>query len=133
VTGLVIDTSALVAVLMKEPEGAIFKVAMLDYSLLVISAASLLETRMVLHGRHPALPGELDALVTEMSIVIEPVTARQSDIAFDAFRRYGKGMRHRAGLNFGECFAYALAIERDAPLLFKGNDFVHTDVKGLKV
>ena len=127
-----IDTSALVAILTKEPEGAIFKVAMLDYRL-IMSAANLLEARMVLHGRHPALPGELDALVMEMRIQIEPVTVSQSDLAFEAFRRYGKGTGHKAGLNFGDCFAYALAIERNAPLLFKGDDFVHTNVKSLKV
>jgi ribonuclease VapC len=133
VTGLAIDTSALVAILMKEPEGATFKTVMLNYSLLVMSAASLLEARMVLHGRHPALPGELDALVVEMRIEIEPVTASQSDLAFEAFRRYGMGTGHRAGLNFGDCFAYALAIERNAPLLFKGDDFLHTDVRYFQV
>lgn len=132
-TGLAIDTSALVAILTKEPEGATFKTVMFNYSLLVMSAANLLEARMVLHGRHPALPGELDALVVEMRIQIEPVTASQSDIAFEAFQRFGKGTGHKAGLNFGDCFAYALAKDRGAPLLFKGNDFIHTDVKSLKV
>lgn len=132
-TGLAIDTSALVAILTKEPEGAAFKTNMLDYSLLVMSAASLLEARMVLHRRHPALPGELDALIVEMGITIESVTASQSDIAFQAFCRYGKGTGHKAGLNFGDCFAYALAIERNAPLLFKGDDFVHTDVKSFRM
>ena len=132
-TGLAIDTSALVAILTKEPEGATFKTVMLNYSLLVMSAASLLEARMVLHGRHPALHGELDALVVEMCIEIEPVTVSQSDLAFEAFRRYGKGTGHKAGLNFGDCFAYALAIERNAPLLFKGDDFLHTDVRSFQV
>ena len=132
-TGLAIDTSALVAILTKEPQGAIFKTVMLNYRLLMMSAASLLEARKVLHGRHPALPRELDALVVEMRIQIEPVTATQSDIAFEAFRRYGKGTGHKAGLNFGDCFAYALAIEGNAPLLFKGDDFIHTDVKSLQV
>ena len=132
-TGLAIDTSALVAILTKEPEGAVFKAVMLNCSQLVMSAASLLEARMVLHGRHPALPGELDALLVEMGITIEPVTATQSDIAFEVFRRYGKGTGHKAGLNFGDCFAYALAIERNTPLLFKGDDFVHTDVKSFEM
>ncbi len=68
-----------------------------------------------------------------MNARIEPVTVSQSDLAFEAFRRYGMGTGHKAGLNFGDCFAYALAIERNAPLLFKGDDFLHTDVRYFQV
>ena len=98
-----------------------------------ISAATLLEARMVLCRRSPDLIVFFDRLILRMRAQIEPVTAPQSDIALEAFRRYGKGTGHRAGLNFGDCFAYALAIERNAPLLFKGDDFIHTDVKPLQV
>lgn len=83
---------------------------------------------MVLYGRNPAFLELLDSLLLRLHVQIEPVTAFQSDIAFDAFRRFGKGGGHKAGLNFGDCFAYALARERGAPLLFKGDDFAHTDV-----
>lgn len=126
---MVVDTSAVVAIVIKETERDLFIRRIVDVELAVMSAASLLEARMVLHGRNTTMPERLDRLISDLRILIEPVTASQSDIAFSAFRRYGKGSGHRAGLNFGDCFAYALAIERNAPLLFKGDDFVHTDVK----
>lgn len=93
-----------------------------------MSSATLLEARIVLHRRNPSLVPLLENLLTRIRVQVEPVTERQSDIAFDAFRRYGKGSGHSAGLNFGDCFAYALASERGLPLLFKGDDFRHTDI-----
>lgn len=125
---LVVDTSVLIAVLIKEADGALFRDQIVASEATYFSAANLLEARMVLYGRNHDLPDDLDRLIFRLSIQIEPVTHQQSDIAFDAFRRFGKGTGHPAGLNFGDCFAYALAKERDLPLLFKGDDFIHTDV-----
>jgi ribonuclease VapC len=88
---------------------------------------------MVLYARDERNIQDLDLFLSRLRIQIEPVTASQSDIAFEAFRRYGMGTGHKAGLNFGDCFAYALAIERNAPLLFKGDDFLHTDVRYFQV
>ncbi|MGZ3297943.1 MAG: type II toxin-antitoxin system VapC family toxin [Asticcacaulis sp.] len=125
---IVVDTSAIVALLQDEPESAHFLACLNVADQVIISAASLLETRMVLYPRNPILLDKLMTLLFTLNARVEPVTATQSDIAFDAFRRYGKGSGHPAGLNFGDCFAYALARERGAALLFKGDDFVHTDV-----
>ena len=78
--------------------------------------------------RNPIASRRLDELIAEAAISIEPVTAEQARIARQAYRDFGKGSRHPAQLNFGDCFAYALAKELREPLLFKGNDFIHTDV-----
>jgi len=126
---IVIDTSAWVAIILNEPEKSAFLGRIASADTRYISTATLLEARMVLHGRNPDLAILFERFILRLRAQIEPVTVSQSDIAFSAFRRYGKGSGHRAGLNFGDCFAYALAIERNAPLLFKGDDFVHTDVK----
>jgi ribonuclease VapC len=95
-----------------------------------MSAAGYLETAIVLtHVPLRKLSADLDELLEFASILIEPVTAEQASIAREAHRRYGRGSKHRAHLNFGDCFAYALAKVYDEPLLFVGNDFVHTDLK----
>ncbi len=130
---IAVDTSAFIAILQDEPECAHFLACLDNANQVIVSAASLLEARMVLYPCNPALLDKLSALLFTLNARIEPVTATQSDIAFEAFRRFGKGTRHKAGLNFGDCFGYALAIERNAPLLFKGDDFIHTDVKPFKV
>ena len=80
-------------------------------------------------GRHPNPSREFDALIERFEVVIEPVTADQARIAREAYRRFGRGSGHPAKLNFGDCFAYALATELDEPLLFVGQDFIHTDVR----
>lgn len=125
---IVVDTSAILAILLKEGEGPILLGAMLAAEECLLSAANLLETRMVLYARDPANIPDLDLFLKRVPIQVEPVSEAQSDIAFDAFSRFGKGMKHPAGLNFGDCFAYALARERDCPLLFKGSDFIRTDI-----
>ena len=125
---IVIDTSAVLAVVLKEAEGSAFLTAMLAGNDCLLGAANLLETRMVLHARDPANIPDMDLLLKRLRVRIEPVTESQSDLAFAAFRKFGKGMRHPAGLNFGDCFAYALAKDLGCPLLFKGNDFIHTDI-----
>lgn len=125
---MVIDTSAIIAILANEPDALEIARAIEAASVRRISAATLLETAIVVETRHGLVGGEkLDQFVNSASVQIEPVTAEQSAIARLAFRLYGKG-HHPAGLNYGDCFAYALAKAVGEPLLFKGNDFVHTDV-----
>jgi len=89
-----------------------------------------LETSIVLDGRHdPAQSARLDDLIEELGMVIEPVTSHQARIARQAYRDYGKGSGHPANLNFGDCFSYALARDKREPILYKGDDFVHTDLR----
>jgi ribonuclease VapC len=128
---MVIDTSALIALLGMEPESARVAVALeLDPTRLV-SAATVVETGLVIESRFGSLGGrELDLLIAKAGLSIEPVTADQAGVAREAWRRYGKG-RHSAGLNFGDCFSYALAKVTGEPLLFKGDDFSHTDVSAV--
>jgi ribonuclease VapC len=95
-----------------------------------MSAASYLETSIVIDAhRDAALSARIDDLILDAEIVIEPVTLEQARLARQAYRDYGKGSGHRANLNFGDCFSYALAREKREPILFKGDDFVHTDLR----
>ena len=125
---MIVDTSALIAVLRHEPEADGFVESMLASSAVRVSAGTLVETRIVAERDGGA--AEMADLLEAIGVEVVPVDARQVDLAFDGFRRFGKG-RHPAGLNFGDLFAYALARALDAPLLFKGNDFARTDVKTL--
>ena len=94
-----------------------------------ISAVSYLEAAIVIDsGRDPIASRRFDDFFRESEIVVEPVTLRQAKIAREAYRDFGEG-RHRAGLNFGDSFAYALAKEKGETLLFKGDDFRHTDIE----
>ena len=95
-----------------------------------MSAATYFETAIVVDAlRQPLVSRRLDDFVQESAITIESVTVDQARIARDAYRDFGEGSGHPAALNFGDCFAYALARSTGEPLLFKGNDFSHTDVK----
>jgi ribonuclease VapC len=127
---VIVDSSALVAILNEEPDAAICLDALRTSRMTRISAATLLETAIA-SDRHPnpTLSDVLDDLVDRLRIVVEPVTHAQVSIAREAYRQFGKGRGHPARLNFGDCFAYALAKERDEPLLFIGNDFVFTDIR----
>ena len=125
---IAVDTSAILAILLNETEGPRFLATMLAADVCMLSAANLLETRMVLYERDPANISDLDLFLKQMDVQIEPLTEFQSDLAFAAFRNFGKGTGHPAGLNFGDCFAYALARSQACPLLFKGNDFSRTDI-----
>jgi ribonuclease VapC len=126
---VIVDSSAFIAILFKEPDGRRYLEALASEDRPATSAVSFVETSMVTEGRGGAAAGaELDTLMTELAIETVPVDAQQARLARDAWRRYGKG-RHPAGLNLGDCFAYALAKARNEPLLFKGDDFVRTDVK----
>jgi ribonuclease VapC len=126
---MIVDTSALVAIVRGEPEARRCVDRIFDTSDRHISAANLLEAYMVIDGAGvPEESAALDATIVDMQLVIAPVLPAQVEIARDAFRRYGKGSGHGARLNFGDCFAYALARYRDEPLLFIGNDFAQTDI-----
>ncbi|HEX6142598.1 MAG TPA: type II toxin-antitoxin system VapC family toxin [Geminicoccaceae bacterium] len=126
---MVIDTSAIVAILFDEPERRRFNEAIEAHAVRLISAATLLESSIVVEGRSGEAAGrELDLLLHRARFVTVPVDAGQVDLARHAFRRFGRG-RHPAALNFGDCFSYALALERRLPLLFKGDDFSRTDVE----
>ena len=124
---MVLDTSALVAILTGEPEQVAFIAAIEGADTCLLSAASYVEASIVLEVRHgPGGVQVLDRLLEQAGCEIVAVDAEQARIARSAFQRFGKG-RHPAGLNFGDCFAYALAVARGEPLLFKGNDFPQTD------
>lgn len=126
---IVVDTSALIAILIDEPERRSLVDAIVDYGEPCISAASYLEASMVIEAYSGVQGGrDIDDFIEDVGIRIIPVDQAQARIAREAFRRFGKG-RHRARLNFGDCFVYALAKTLDAPILFKGNDFSLTDLK----
>ncbi len=125
---MIIDTSAILAILFEEADADHFISAIAAASSRRISAATLLETTIVLESRvGPTAGHELDAFLSRAQIQLEPVTADQAQTARQAWRRFGKG-NHPAGLNFGDCFAYALAVATQEPLLFKGHDFQLTDI-----
>ena len=125
---MIIDTSAILAILFEEAEADHFLNTITAASSRRISAATLLEATIVLESRSgPTVAHELDAFLRRAQIELEPVTPEQAQTARQAWRRFGKG-NHPAGLNFGDCFAYALAKATQEPLLFKGRDFELTDI-----
>lgn len=127
---MIVDSSALVAILRRESEHERFSLILRETPELSMSAATYLEVSIVIDSaRDPITSHMLDDLLENSKIMIEPVTAEQARIARQAYREFGKGSGHRAGLNFGDCFAYALARVKREPLLYKGDDFVHTDVR----
>ena len=126
---MIIDSSALVAILTSEPDAGALEDALLASPSRRISAATYVEASIVMDSRNrPTLSHALDNFLQVSQIDIEPVTVLHARAARQAYRDYGKG-RHSAGLNFGDCFAYALAKEKGEPLLFKGDDFRRTDVE----
>jgi ribonuclease VapC len=126
---MVIDTSAIAAILFNEPDAAALEGKIADDPVRLMSAATFLETTIVIEARLGDPGGrELDLWLHRAEVEIVSVDAEQADMARRAWRRFGRG-RHSAGLNYGDCFSYALAATHDEPLLFKGNDFTKTDVK----
>jgi len=126
---MIIDTSALIAILRNEPEAIACAKAIEAAASRRISAANFAETAVVIDGsRDPIASRRFDDLVREAQLVIEPVTEAQARIAREAYRDFGTGSGHPANLNFGDCLAYALAKVMSEPLLFKGDDFGHTDI-----
>jgi ribonuclease VapC len=130
---MVIDTSALAAVLLQEPDAERVAQAIDAGSPRLLSAASLLEASIVIESRKGEAGGrELDLLVYRAGIEVVAVDQNQAETARAAWRRFGKG-RHPTGLNYGDCFAYALARSRRLPLLFCGNDFSQSDIDCLPI
>lgn len=125
---MVIDTSAVVAILFDEPSRAVLTRAVEADPVRLISAASVLGASMVVEARRGEAAGrELDLLLHRAEIRTHDVTARHVELARSAWRRFGKG-RHPAGLNYGDCFSYALSVATGEPLLFVGDDFSRTEV-----
>jgi ribonuclease VapC len=126
---MIVDASAIIAILQNEPETVAMGKALLRARVCRISPVNYLEAAVIAdNNSNPALRRKLDDLLRDASISIETITPKQAEIAREAYRDFGKG-RHKASLNLGDCFAYALAKEMREPLLFKGNDFAQTDVE----
>lgn len=123
---MIVDRSALVCILRKEPETIQMVEALASSASTSLSAGTWIELGAVTSD-DPRLRAELALLMSTYSIAIAPVSVDQARIGHDAYRQFGKG-HHRAKLNFGDCFSYALSRETGEPLLFKGDDFIHTDV-----
>jgi ribonuclease VapC len=123
---MIIDSSAIVAIVRGEPEAEPFLAIIRAESDSAMSAGNYLETGIVIDSDGDAvLSAGLDHLLDQLAIEIVPITPEQAKIARHAYRDFGKGSGHPAKLNFGDCFAYALAMERGDALLYKGDDFVH--------
>lgn len=126
---MIVDSSALVAILTREPEADAFADALARADAPSLSAATYVETAVVIDARrNPALSRAFDRFLDDNRLAVEPVTPTQAKIAREAYRDFGRGSGHPARLNFGDCFAYALARDKNLPLLFKGGDFAHTDI-----
>jgi len=127
---MVLDTSAVLAILFDEPAAAAIETAIEADSVRLMSAASALEAAIVVEARYGEPGGrELDLLLHKAKIDLVSFDIAQFELARLAYRRFGKG-RHPAGLNFGDCFAYALSQRSGEPLLFTGDDFSRTDIAG---
>ena len=127
---MVIDTSAIVAILRGDPEAEAYEQILLKAPVIRMSAATLVELRIVVHGlRNQDADAALIRLLETAELVVEPLTETQASIASEAHRRFGRSSGHPARLNMGDCFSYALARDLDEPLLFKGNDFAQTDIE----
>ena len=126
---MVVDTSAIVAILRYEPDARQFTQVLADAPRVSMSAVTRVELSLVIEGRNrEAGRADLENFLRQSQIEVAPVSLQQAEIAIEAFRQFGKG-RHRAGLNIGDCFSYALAKATNLPLLFKGGDFTHTDIR----
>lgn len=129
---MILDSSAVIAILRDEPDAEQITRAMKSAHFRRMSAASFVEVANVIDSDRDAVASRrVDEIVREIGIKIEPVTERQARIAREAYRDFGRGSGHRARLNYGDCFAYALAKDLNEPLLFKGSDFTHTDIKSV--
>lgn len=126
---MIVDSSALLAIVLDEPEAAAYATAIAAAARPRMSVANWVESFLVVERRGPeALTVRLEAILRRSGMDLVPVSVAQASTARDAWRRFGRG-RHRARLNYGDCFAYALAKTEGAPLLFKGEDFSQTDIE----
>jgi len=127
---MIVDTSVLVAILKEEAGWEAYAETLNAADAPCISAATYVELSIVVdRWRNPVLSNRIDELLARFDVQIVPVTAEQARIARQAYRDYGRGSGHPANLNFGDCFSYALAREKREPILFKGDDFGHTDLR----
>lgn len=127
---MIVDTSALVATILAEADADQYMTAMLRAETVRMSAVTYVETGIVVDARRrDDLSREVDRLIEDIPIAVVPFTPRQATFARLAYRDYGRGSGHPAKLNFGDCMSYALAIDTGEDLLFKGDDFTHTDVR----
>ena len=128
---VIVDSSVIVAILGNEPEAPSFEEAIAGASPRRLSAASYVEAEVVVDRRYdPIFSRKLDDLLRDAQITMEPVSIQQARLAREAYRDFGKG-RHRAGLNFGDCFAYEVAKEYACRLLYVGDDFAQTDIESV--
>lgn len=127
---MIIDSSAIIAVIQDEPDARGFTRAMRDAPVRRLSAAAYVEVSAVVDGRRsPVFSAALDEFLRKLRVEIVPFTPRQAQLAREAYQRFGRGSGHPARLNMGDCFSYALAKDLGEPLLFKGNDFKLTDIE----
>ncbi|RUV32362.1 MAG: type II toxin-antitoxin system VapC family toxin [Mesorhizobium sp.] len=125
-----VDTSALIAIIGAEPDAAAFVDVFGTSPAALISTATLLEAHCVASRSSGSVnASEFQMLIDRLELTVVPFDLAQLEVARLAYSRYGRGSGHRADLNMGDCFAYALAKTRNLPLLFKGNDFIHTDIE----
>ncbi len=127
---MIVDSSAVVAVIREEPDATALIEAMIRAERLRMSAATYLETSIVVEARHdPVAVRVVDTILSRFGVELEAFTAEHAQIARAAYRDFGKGSGHPARLNFGDCISYALAKATGEPLLYKGDDFVQTDIR----
>ena len=127
---MIVDTSAIVAILRREPDANLYVDALARADESFMSAGTYLEAGIVVDSNgDPVLSGRFDDLMAVSHVRVEPVTEQHAALARQAYRSFGRGSGHPAGLNFGDCFAYALSRARGEPLLYKGDDFARTDVE----
>jgi ribonuclease VapC len=127
---MIIDTCALIAILRDEPEASSCAHAIENSAVRRLSAANFVEAAVIIDAScDPVASRRFDELIKEARIIVEPVTEPQARIAREAYRDFGKGSSHPAKLDFGDCFAYALAKFTGEPLLFKDDEFAHTDIR----
>ena len=129
---MILDTSAIIALANQEPSADAVQAALLSADTLKMSAGTWIELFIVLDARDPRLAWKVTTLLSELGVMVVDVTAAQAATARQAYRDFGRG-NHAAGLNFGDCFAYALATQLNEPLLFVGDDFGHTDLRSALV
>jgi ribonuclease VapC len=125
---MIVDTSALVAIALEEPDADLMLRKLFGTPVRRISAGTWMELSTVIIRRHPAKAPLVEALLQRLNLIIEDVTSEQAKLGKEAYRAYGRGTGSRARLNFGDCFSYALAKATGEPLLFKGDDFAQTDI-----
>jgi ribonuclease VapC len=127
---VIVDSSAIVAIIADETAGPRYAEAILAATTASMSAANFLEVAIVIDRRNdPVIRARFDEVFVQLGLGIVPVTVEQAQLARQAHRDFGRGSGHRAALNFGDCFAYALAKSSGEPLLFQGDDFTHTDLR----